>query len=72
MSPLPNTLERIGVAADHGGYDLKDLAELLRDAGYDVMDFGDGQPTSNDDYPDFIMPLARAVARGEVARGVAI
>lgn len=41
-------------------------------ADYDVMDFGDGQPTSDDDYPDCVVPLARAVAHGEVDRGVAI
>jgi ribose 5-phosphate isomerase B len=65
--------KRIGVAADHGGYDLKEhLARMLREADYDVMDFGDGPPTSDDDYPDFVVPLARAVARGEVDRGVAI
>ena len=48
------------------------LARRLREADYDVIDFGDGQPTSDDDYPDFVVPLARAVARGEVDRGVAI
>lgn len=73
LSPLPKTLARIGVAADYGGYDLKEhMAGLLRESGYDVMDFGDGPPTSDDDYPDFVVPLARAVACGEVERGVAI
>lgn len=73
MLVSPRTPHRIGIAADHGGYDLKaHLARLLREAGYDVMDFGDGQPTPDDDYPDYVVPLARAVARGEVDRGVAI
>jgi len=73
MTVLPRTPKRIGVAADHGGYDLKEqLARMLREAGYEVIDFGDGQPTADDDYPDFVVPLARAVARGEVDRGVAI
>ncbi|MEO8341143.1 MAG: RpiB/LacA/LacB family sugar-phosphate isomerase [Nitrospirota bacterium] len=73
MTVSPMAPKRIGVAADHGGYDLKEhLARMLRDADYDVMDFSDGQPTSDDDYPDFVVPLARAVARGEVDRGVAI
>jgi ribose 5-phosphate isomerase B len=70
---LPRTPKRIGVAADHGGYDPKErLARILREAGYDIIDFGDGQPTSVDDYPDCVVPLAHAVARGEVDRGVAI
>jgi len=65
--------KRIGVAADHGGYELKEkLAAALRDSDYEVIDFGDGQPTPDDDYPDFVVPLARAVASGNVDRGVAI
>ena len=73
MTVLPRTPKRIGVAADHGGYELKEyLVRMLREAGYEVIDFGDGQPTPDDDYPDFVVPLARAVARGEVDRGVAV
>lgn len=77
MTELPNILpitpKRIGVAADHGGYELKEyLAGRLREANYEVIDFGDRQPKLEDDYPDFVGPLACAVARGEVARGVAI
>ena len=70
---LPRTPKRIGVAADHGGFELKEyLAEMLREADYEVVDFGDGQPKPDDDYPDFVVPLARAVSRGKVDRGVAI
>jgi len=73
MAELVKTPKRIGVAGDHGGYELKvRLARTLRDAGYEVTDFSDGQPTPDDDYPDFVEPLARAVARGAVDRGVAI
>jgi ribose 5-phosphate isomerase B len=45
---------------------------MLREADYEVVDFGDSQPKPDDDNPDFVVPLARAVARGEVDRGVAI
>ena len=70
---LSTATKRIGVAADHGGFELKAyLAGTLREAHYEVVDFGDGQPIPDDDYPDFVVPLARAVARGEVDRGVAI
>ena len=41
-------------------------------AGYEVVDFGAHKMSPEDDYPDFIVPLARAVARGEVERGVAV
>ena len=70
---LPRTPKRIGVAADHGGFESKEyLVGRLPEAHYEVVDFGDRQPKPNDDYPDFVVPLARAVARGEVDRGVAI
>jgi RpiB/LacA/LacB family sugar-phosphate isomerase len=73
MTLLQAIPKRIGVAADHGGYELKDkLVDSLRDDGYDVVDFGDGRPSPDDDYPDFVEPLARAVAAGKVDRGVAI
>ena len=45
---------------------------MLRAAGHEVLDFGDRQPNLDDDYPDFVVPLARAVAIGELERGVAI
>ena len=67
------TCPRVGIAADHRGYELKEyLAKRLREAGHEVIGFGDREPNVNDDYPDFVVPLARAVASGEVARGVAI
>jgi ribose 5-phosphate isomerase B len=70
---LPKAPQRIGIAADHGGYELKEyLAGELREAGHEVVDFGDGRPKVDDDYPDFIVPLARAVSAGTVDRGVGI
>jgi ribose 5-phosphate isomerase B len=64
---------RIGIAADHGGFELKaQLTESLKAAGHEVMDFGAYELVSGDDYPDFVAPLARAVAKGEVTRGLAI
>jgi ribose 5-phosphate isomerase B len=64
---------RIGIAADHGGFELKkSLIAQLRTAGYEVTDFGARAMDAGDDYPDFVAPLARAVAKGEVARGLAI
>jgi ribose 5-phosphate isomerase B len=73
LAELPEKLQRIGIAADHGGYELKEyLAGKLREAGHEVVDFGDGQPKEEDDYPDFIVPLARAVAAVTVDRGVGI
>ena len=64
---------RVGIAADHGGFELKELlAKALCDLGYKVMDFGASDLNPEDDYPDFVVPLAKAVADGKVDRGVAI
>ena len=64
---------RVGIAADHGGYALKEqVAESLRGSGHEVVDFGSHQLDPGDDYPDFIIPLARAVADGKVERGLAL
>jgi ribose 5-phosphate isomerase B len=73
MSTLGAIIKSVGIAADHGGFELKDyLAKKLRAAGFEVVDFGDLQLRPDDDYPDFVVPLARAVAGGEVERGVAV
>jgi ribose 5-phosphate isomerase B len=64
---------RVGIAADHGGFALKgQLEDSLHTAGYEVVDYGAHQLNPADDYPDFIVPLARAVAAGEVERGIAL
>ena len=64
---------RIGIATDHGGFVLKeDLLVRLKKAGHQVVDFGAHSLEAGDDYPDFVIPLARSVATGEVDRGVAV
>jgi ribose 5-phosphate isomerase B len=64
---------RVGIATDHGGFCLKEeLMVTLRMAGHTVVDFGAQDWTPGDDYPDFVIPLALAVASGKVQRGVAI
>ena len=64
---------RVGVGADHGGFDMKtQLAALLAHAGHHVVDCGNKVFDPEDDYPDFAIALARAVADGQVERGVLI
>src|SRR5262245_33041948 len=61
---------RIGVASDHAGFRYKALVGgHLRGLGHEVEDFG--APSEDPvDYPDFIRPLAIAVAAGKLERGV--
>lgn len=64
---------KIGIAGDHGGFALKEIIhELLKKQGYEVIDFGATVLDDTDDYPDFVIPLAKAVASKEVERGIAI
>jgi ribose 5-phosphate isomerase B len=64
---------RVGIATDHGGFGLKEeLVAQLRAAGHEVVDFGAHALTPDDDYPDFVLPLAQAVVAGKVDRGLAI
>ncbi|HYN09758.1 MAG TPA: RpiB/LacA/LacB family sugar-phosphate isomerase [Vicinamibacterales bacterium] len=63
----------MGIATDHGGFGLKEeLVARLRAAGHDIVDFGAYHLNPADDYPDFVIPLARAVAGRKVERGVAV
>jgi ribose 5-phosphate isomerase B len=80
MSPDGQAMERatggpegVGVASDHGGFELKGfISGKLREAGFKVTDFGDESLRPDDDFPDYVIPLARAVAAGKISRGIAI
>jgi len=64
---------RVGIAADHGAFALKgQLEEFLRNSRYEIVDCGAHQLNPADDYPDFIIPLGKAVGAGEVERGIAL
>jgi ribose 5-phosphate isomerase B len=64
---------KLGLAADHGGFLLKEkIHQRLASLGHTVKDFGAYTLNESDDYPDFVTPLAKAIAAGEVERGIAI
>lgn len=64
-------MDRIGIAADHAGFALKEkIVAAVRDMGYPVSDFGAPALLEGDDYPDYAVPLARSVAKGELERGI--
>ena len=65
-------MEKIAIASDHGGYDLKSyLLIFLKELGYEVKDLG--PPNSNAvDYPDYGSSLAKVVLDGKVSRGIVI
>lgn len=66
-------LMSIGIASDHGGFELKtQLALALKVEGYRITDFGSYELVPGDDYPDYVIPLAIAVSEGKISRGIAI
>ena len=70
---LPRTPKRIGLAADHGGFESKEyLAGKLLENHYEVVHFGDRQLKIDDDYPDFIRPAAKSVASGECQAAIIV
>jgi ribose 5-phosphate isomerase B len=63
---------KIAVACDHGGLHLKNaIKDYLTKNGYEYVDFGTNA-TDSCDYPDFVLPAAEAVAKGECDRGIFI
>ena len=63
---------KIAVACDHAGLQLKNvLIEEMQKAGHEVKDFGTYTEESCD-YPDYVIPTAKAVANGEFDRGVVV
>ncbi|MFC2122416.1 ribose 5-phosphate isomerase B [Bacteroidota bacterium] len=63
---------RVAMGADHGGFALKnELVKLLGEA-YETLDVGAHVLDPQDDYPDFTIAVARAVASGEAQRGIII
>jgi ribose 5-phosphate isomerase B len=64
---------KIGVAADHAGFEQKQgLIMQLSEAGFNVKDYGAFKYDATDDYPDIIIPLAKAISTGEADRGIAV
>ncbi len=64
---------RIGIAADHGGFELKQILKaFLKEKGYDMHDFGAKTYDAGDDYPDLILPLAEAISNQEIDKGIAV
>ena len=76
MSKLPGRYNRrvkIFIASDHAGFELKGiLAAFLRAQGHEIADLGPAALDPQDDYPDFIDPLAERVAAETGSFGIAI
>ena len=62
---------KIHLATDHAGLDLKNIIKVyLTEKGHDVTDHGAYEYDSTDDYPDFIIPCAKAVSKDVYSKGI--
>ncbi|MFC6860817.1 RpiB/LacA/LacB family sugar-phosphate isomerase [Zunongwangia atlantica] len=64
---------KIGIAADHAGLEQKGkLLELLKEKNFDIEDFGAYKYQGDDDYPDIVTPLAKALSEKKIDRAIAV
>jgi ribose 5-phosphate isomerase B len=64
---------KVYLASDHAGFELKQsLIEFVTALGYEVADMGPLSYTEDDDFPDFILPMAKKVAGESGSMGIAI
>ena len=63
---------KLAIGSDHAGFAYKEaIKAMLTAQGHTVQDFGTTS-VAPVDYPDFIRPVAEAVARGEFERGIVL
>jgi len=72
MRPSEERKLRVAFGADHGGFHLKQEIITRLKGSYEIIDFGADSFVPDDDYPDFVMPVAEAVVSGKAQRGVII
>jgi ribose 5-phosphate isomerase B len=66
-------MSKIFIASDHAGFALKNaLTSHIRTLGYEIEDLGAFSLDPNDDYPDFVTPLAKRVAAEPESRGIVV
>ncbi len=64
---------RVHLGTDHAGYELKEyLKKMLVEEGHDVIDHGADIVDESDDYPDFVIPAAQAVAMDAGSMGIVL
>ena len=64
---------QIAIGADHAGLQLKkELSQWLKTQQYELMDMGAKRHHQNDDYPDYALKVAKAVASGKAKKGIMV
>lgn len=66
-------MTKIFLASDHAGFELKEVLTLfLQEQGYEIEDMGPHTYNKEDDYPDYILPLAKKVAQNKGSFGISM
>jgi len=64
---------KIYIGGDHAGFELKEeLKKFLKEEGHEVEDFGAFKLDPEDDYPDFVIPVAKAVSLNTRSLGIVL
>jgi ribose 5-phosphate isomerase B len=64
-------IRKIHIGSDHAGYKMKeDLKRFLELKEFEVIDHGAFEEDDDDDYPDFVVPVALEVSRDEHSLGI--
>ena len=64
---------KIFIGSDHAGFELKEkLIPFLKDLGHEVVDKGAFQYNKDDDYPDFVIPVAEEISNNPEAKGIVL
>ena len=70
---IKNSKLKIYIGSDHAGFELKGkLIEFLKNLGHEVEDKGAYSLDPQDDYPDFVKPVAEAVSKDPNSRGIVL
>ncbi len=66
-------MKKIYLSGDHAGFELKEkIKKFLEKKGFEIKDFGPYKYNKKDDYPDFVIPMARALVKDKNSRGIII
>ena len=63
-------MNKLYIGSDHAGFSLKEsIVKWANSTGYDIEDLGPNTMNNDDDYPDYIYPVAEAVVKNN-AKGI--
>jgi ribose 5-phosphate isomerase B len=66
-------MKKIFLSGDHAGFKMKEkIRDWTKLKGFEILDFGPFAYDEKDDYPDFVIPMSRALVKDRTIRGIII